>query len=195
MQIEFTNITDAKNNIIRASPKTKKLIKQIVYKFYNNSICAGHQGIHRTKNKITLQYVWRNMTKHIKSYVKSCKECQRNKITKHIKQPLAISETPNASFKTIIIDIIGPLPLTEKGNQYGITIICDLSKYLIAVPIANKNAALVSKVLVANCILIYGSVKTILTDQGTEYNKEIIGKICKILKNKKKYPHHIIMKL
>lgn len=50
------------------------------------------------------------------------------------------TETPLSSFETIIVDTIGPLPKTEQGNEYALTVVCDLTKYLVSIPMPNKSA-------------------------------------------------------
>ena len=83
-----------------------------------------------------------------------------------------------------MIDTIGPLPRSENGNEYAVTIICDLTKYLVTVPIPNKSAKSVAKAIFENFILKYGPMKTIITDMGTEYKNQIIDDLCKYMKIK-----------
>ena len=65
------------------------------------------------------------------------KSCQKSKVIKHIKKPLHITDTPYKVFENLVVDTIGPLPKTETGYEYAITLICDLTKYFIAIPIPN----------------------------------------------------------
>jgi len=43
------------------------------------------------------------------------------------------------AFDRVIVDTIGPLPKSEQmnKNEYAVTLICDLTKYLVAIPIQN----------------------------------------------------------
>lgn len=58
---------------------------------------------------------------------------------------------------------------------------CDLTKYLITIPITTKDAHTVAKAIVNHCLLVFGLVKTVLTDQGTEYKNQVWNQVCKIL--------------
>lgn len=80
------------------------------------------------------------MRRDVASFVKNCSYCQKNKTQVGNKELMAITITPNFPFHSIIIDTIGPFPSTTNQVKYAITIICDFSKYIIAVPIPNKNA-------------------------------------------------------
>lgn len=120
------------------------------------------------------------MHKDIAAYVKACK-CQLNKPKVKNKEPMVITNTPTKAFDTVIIDTIGPLPLTEFENRYAVTIMCDLTKYLITIPIRTKDAHTVATAIVDECLLKFGMVKTVLTDQGTEYKNQVWDEVCKIL--------------
>jgi len=122
------------------------------------------------------------MSKDITEYIRKCQKCQKAKITKHTRTPLILTETPIKAFDRVIVDTIGPLPTSENGNEYIVTLICDLTKYLIAVPIANKSANTVAKAIFESFILKYGPMKTFITDMGTEYKNLIINELCKYLK-------------
>jgi len=81
----------------------------------------------------------------------------------------------------MIVDTVGPLPKSENGNKYAVTLICDLTKYLVAIPIANKSANTVAKAIFESFILKYGPMKTFITDMGAEYKNSIISDLCKYL--------------
>lgn len=59
--------------------------------------------------------------------------------------------------------------------------ICDLTKYLVTAPMADKSAKQVAKAIFEHFILIYGPLKEILTDRGTEYKNELMSEICKLM--------------
>lgn len=94
-------------------------------------------------------------------------------------------------FDVVSIDTIGPFILSENGNRYAVTLQCDLSKYVIAIPIPDKSAKTIAKAVLEKCILIFGAMKSIKTDQGTEY-KGVFEEICKLLhiKHKRSTPYH-----
>lgn len=132
------------------------------------------------------------MASDVKSYVKNCESCNKNKSGKNKIEPLVITDTPATAFDIVQIDTVGPLPRSFNGNEYALTIICDLSKFLITVAIPSKAANIVAKAIVENCILVHGPIKRILTDMGTEYKNQLFEEICKLLKieNKTSTPYH-----
>ena len=163
----------------------KDEIKNILKQYHDDPITGGHSGITRTIGKIKRYFYWHGMTKTISKYVKSCEHCKKAKITKHVIPTAIITPTPATAFERVVVDTIGPLPKSENGNEYAVTLICDLTKYLITAPIPNKQAKTVAKAIVDSFILIYGPMKTFISDLGTEYKNQILNEICAILKIEK----------
>ena len=94
----------------------------------------GHCRIFSTAEKIKNYYYWENMTKDTAEYVKSCQKCH---LEKTIQQ-----ESPIMPFDTVHADKIESFPRSINGNKYAITLICDLTKYLVTVPIPDISAKL-----------------------------------------------------
>lgn len=85
--------------------------------------------------------------------------------------------TPQKAFQKIVIDTIGPLAKSENNNCYIVTMMCDLTKFLISAPVPSKHAKEVAKAIFHNLILIYGPVSEILTDCGSEYLNQILKEL------------------
>lgn len=158
--------------------------QELIKLYHDNPIYGGHAGQKKLLAKLKSKYVWKNMTKDIASYTKNCEKCKLNKINSHTREPMAITNTPQKPFDTIIIDTIGPLTKSESGHEYAVTIICDLSKYLIMTPTEDKSAKSVARAIFENVILHFGPVLNIRTDRGTEYNNKLFSEMCELLKIK-----------
>lgn len=152
-----------------------------IIKQYHDSPIGGHLGINRLYKKLKSLYSWSNMKQTITEYVKSCSLCKTNKHHIPLKTQAIVTTTPNKPFDIVSIDTVGPFALTEKGNRYAVTMQCDLSKYVIAVPVPDKAATTIAKAVVDKCILVFGPMKCIKTDQGTEY-KGVFDEVCKLLR-------------
>ena len=81
----------------------------------------------------------------------------------------------------IATDITGPLPETLQGNKYILVIIDFKTRYVQAVPMSNQRAETVAKTLLENWILLYGVPATILTDQGPNYQSQLMHEVCMLL--------------
>lgn len=166
--------------------------KELISHYHNDPLEGGHPGSKRLIDKLKNKFYWKNMTKEIRQFVKNCTSCQKNKTFKSNTEKLQITATPEKPFDVIIVDTIGPFIKTHNGNEYAITIICDLTKYIVGIPIPNKRAETIARAVFENFILIFGPFKTMLTDMGTEYNNQILKELLKILKidYKTSTPYH-----
>ena len=159
---------------------------------HHNTPIGGHVGQHRLYLRLREKYRWHDMKNSIAQFVQACELCKRNKIIKHTKQPMMITTTPSKAFEVISIDTVGPLPKTVNNNRYCITIQCDLTKFIKIIPIQNKEANTIARGLVEDFILSYGHFTEMRSDQGTEYNNEVLKQISKILRIKQTFstPYH-----
>lgn len=131
---------------------------QQILKQYHNSLLGGHHSFEITKNTIRKFFEWHNMNTDIKNYVKNCDICERNKITRHTKNPMQIKSTASRPFEKVYIGLVGEIsPTSEEGHKYIFTCICDLTKYAIAVPIKDSTALTIAQVFIKHCIKIWTS--------------------------------------
>ena len=180
--------------IIRAqkSPKTIILFKprilikdpkdiQEILRQNHDLPTANHPGQRRMYKRIIREYTWRNMKNTIREFIKKCENCKLNKINNHTREPMLKTSTPNQPMQVVAIDTVGPLSLTENGNKYALTVQCELTKYVIAIPIPNKEAKTIARALVDHIILTYGPMAALKGDQGTEYINEVLTEVLSTL--------------
>lgn len=141
---------------------------------------GGHFGVEKMFKTLKLTYYWPNMVDQIKIFVKNCEMCQVKKHSKHIKSPMTITSTSNVTFERTYVDLVGPLPVSNAGNVYILTIQDDLSKFLWCYPLPNKTSEEVARALVTKLFLPYHFPKFIISDKGLEFFG-IHREVCKLL--------------
>ena len=139
---------------------------------------GGHLGVHKTYNKILNCFFWPNMKKDVAQFVRTCHVCQisgkpNQVIPKAPLQPILVPEEP---FSKIIIDNVGPLPKTKRGNQYLLTILCPTTRYPIAIPLRNISAKNIANALM-KVFTNYGFPKEIQSDRGSNFTSELFAKV------------------
>jgi len=106
------------------------------------------------------------MIKEVEEYVKKCAKCQLYKTLRPKgKAPMEITTTARHPFEKCALDIVGPMTETMSGNKYILIFQDDLSKFLVAIPIPQKEAETIAKEFVLNIVLKFGTPAQILTDQ------------------------------
>lgn len=77
--------------------------------------------------------------------------------------------SPGGPWEKLGIDIVGPLPMTTKGNKY-ILVCCDyLTKWPEAFAIPKADAENTAEVLIKGLITRFGLPRTIISDRGTNF--------------------------
>ena len=75
------------------------------------------------------------------------------------------------------MDVVGPLPITPKGNQYIIVVVDYLSKWQEAKVVTEANALSISNFLYQNIICRFEYFTHLHTDRGTEFVNEVVEKL------------------
>lgn len=148
----------------------------ILFLFHNDPT-AGHFGANKTYAKLQRLYYWPKMYDEIKKYVESCHECQIQGV--HRKNNPIYAIEPNAPWKRVGIDFIGPMPITEKGNRYVITAIDYFTRFPEARAVPRATAQEAAKFIYEEIICRHGIVDIIHSDQGTHFNNELIKALMK----------------
>ena len=87
---------------------------------------------------------------------------------------MKITDTPRKAFDKIQIYIVGPLPITEQGNRYILTVLDCLTKYSDAIALKTINSVSVACALAENVICRFGCPRIIHTDQGSNFLSQIM---------------------
>ena len=157
-----------------------------IIKEFHESVADGHKGINKTYWRVRSKYYWDNMKTDVQRVLGGCKTCMRNKETrKGTRMPMIITDTPKEPFEKIQIDLVGPLPVTPRGNKYILTIQCIFTNYSDAIPLKITDSATIAQAIAENFISRYGCPRIIQTDQGTNLTSKVIQNFCKIFKIKK----------
>ena len=147
------------------------MIETILRAFHDSD---GHVGVDKTYEKIRERYYWDTMYRDVVYHLQECQCCsQRNMRRK--KHPLQSMPIPEAPMQLVGMDMVGPLPTSERGNNYILTMVDHFSMWPEAFPVPDKSAETVARVLLTEIIPRHSCMSTLLTDQGTEFNNQLIA--------------------
>lgn len=158
------------------------LTRKLILNDYHTLPTGGHAGMTRMYNNVRRSYYWPGLKDDIQKFISKCSDCARYKYSIDTRQPLTITTTSSSAFDKLYLDLVGPLPKDINGNSYILTLQCELSKYVEAYPLSDKESVTVAKSFVNNFILRYGIPREIVTDRGTEFISKTMKAVCDLLK-------------
>jgi hypothetical protein len=69
---------------------------------------------------------------------------------------MLITTTVTCAFERVCLDIVGPLPKTQTGGMYILTLQDELTRYALAIALTSTDAQMVAHVFVECFLCIYG---------------------------------------
>ena len=83
-------------------------------------------------------------------------------------------KVPPQPMEFIAMDLIGEFhPPSSKGNRYALTAVCMLTGFTFCILIKSNKAEDVMKAYTDNICCVFGPLKKVLTDNGTEFKNKL----------------------
>ncbi|MES9884898.1 MAG: reverse transcriptase domain-containing protein [Sedimenticola sp.] len=169
------------NNDTRHVLVAPSKLKTVIFERLHCSRVAGHLGRDKTISSIKRRFFWAGMSSDIRRWCKECSQCAQSK------PGPGLGKAPLSQFKVgspldvLAIDIVGPLPMTENGNEYIIVAGDYFSKWKEAFAVPDHTALTVADKIVTEIVCRMGAPTQIHTDQGREFQSHLFGHMCKLL--------------
>ena len=80
------------------------------------------------------------------------------------------------------LNFLGPLPKTEKGNQFVRMIVDQFTKCVECIPVSSQTAEITTHAAVDHFFSMFGVPFQILTDRGTNIESKLFSQLCSLLK-------------
>lgn len=84
----------------------------------HNCRTAGHLARDKTLNRIRAIFYWPGMSSDVERWCQTCLLCQKRKPGPGVGTSPMQHATVYGPMECVTIDIMGPLPITDNGNQY-----------------------------------------------------------------------------
>ncbi|KAK3719590.1 hypothetical protein QZH41_004747 [Actinostola sp. cb2023] len=168
--------------IVKDLPESIRFMDRIVVpEAYRNEILrvahtiplAGHMGVKKTTDRITMHFFWPGVTFDIKKYCATCPQCQLvARKLKSNRAPLKPTEIITEPFKKVAIDLVGELPKSATGYKYILTIVDYATRYPEAIPLRTTSSKVIADALIQFFSRV-GIPEELVSDQGSNF----IGKL------------------
>lgn len=157
----------------------KEVRNQIFHELHENRT-AGHLGRDKTLDSVKRRFYWPGISKDIASWVRECSACARCKSGPGVgKAPLKQSQV-GYPLDRIAVDIVGPCPVTEDGNEYIIVVQDYFTKWVEAYSTPNHTALTVGDKLATEFFCRFGVPTQLHSDQGREFESDLFSYLCSL---------------
>lgn len=158
-------------------PFIPKAFRRHVFESFHN---MSHPSIRTTAKLISKKFVWPSMNVEVRSWAKQCLQCQKSKISRHVKSKVGNYEPTSQRFSEIHIDLIGPLPPSE-GNIYCLTMIDRYTRWPEIAAIPDMKTETIANALIKSWISRFGVPLYIVTDRGAQFESSLYNELSKLL--------------
>ncbi len=131
--------------------------------------CKGHMGYEKTVASLSASFYWKDLKSDVKSFVRTCPDCQRNKASTQkpigFLQPL---QPETARWTSITMDLIPDLPVTSRGHDAVYVVVDRMSKMIRIIPLQkNRTAESVAHKFYENVYRHHGFPSEIISDRDS----------------------------
>jgi len=156
------------------------LVTSILFDLHG-SLVNGHCGMTTCRSRARSSYWWKGMHKDITRWISACLTCSRRKPGRpSVAGPSGAMDLPPRPFHTIHIDHSGPWPPTKDKNTYILSIVDPYSRWPISVPVGNRKACHVIRVLLEYVVAQYASPELMVSDGAPEFVGNAVADFCKV---------------
>ena len=145
-----------------------------------------HLGIERTTALLKDHFYWPSITEDVEKHIKSCPQCLRFK-TQPEKAELnpVIATRPLELVHVDYLTIEAPAN-SKSGKDVNVLIITDhFTRYAQVHITSSQKAPIVAKTLWDQFFVHYGFPEKILSDQGRNFESQLISELCELTQVKK----------
>jgi transposase InsO family protein len=138
----------------------------------------GHFGCARTQAAFADKFFFPRWKQFINRTVAQCEECIRRK-GPHSRAVMPIKRYHASSpLQRIAVDVMGPLPTTERGNKYIVVITDYFTKWIECYATPNQEATTIADLLIDQFISRFGVPLEIHSDMGRNFESNLVSLIC-----------------
>ena len=172
-----------------STPSPRPFIPSCIRKQVISSLHSlAHPGFKTLSKLVKQRYFWSFMDTDVKSFVRSCEDCQKSKVNRHTRSHIEPISQQSDRLSTIHIDIVGPLPPAYVSDhkyilpyRYILTCIDRATRWPEAIPLVDTTAHSVAIALVSGWISRLGVPLQLVTDRGVQFESELFSEIASIV--------------
>ena len=158
-----------------------EVLRQEVLHDLHEGVMGGHLGVDKTLGRLKERFYWPGHYNDIKEWCNDCGTCATRKNPSQKSRAPLNSIVTSQPMELVAMDIMGPFPESEAGNTYVLVVVDYFTRYTEAYAIRNQEATTVADKLVNEFFFRYSPPQQLHSDQGRNFESEVIMEICRLL--------------
>ena len=152
-----------------------------IIELYHTSLFVGHQGVIKTYLTISDKFFIPHLMHYLRSFLSACHICQ---LFRNDKPPSRQLETRiNLNYRPMsrLSMDLKVMPRSQKGHQYILCMIDEMTNYLITAPLYQARSEEVGEALIENVISKFGTPDYMMMDQDSAFMSSLMSYLFKKL--------------
>jgi hypothetical protein len=154
-------------------------LRKFVLEMFHGLPAVGHPGRTRTYAALSAKFWWKGVYRDVRRFIRACRVCAIRKTPRPLHAGTPCTMVVPFPWHTISADILGPLPLTSRGNMWMLTMSDGFTRWPIAVPLPDTKASTVCDAIYTYLLAVFGCPLRILTDRGKQLISKAVHYLCK----------------
>ncbi|KAI4887649.1 hypothetical protein NFI96_026195 [Prochilodus magdalenae] len=155
------------------------LVPEVLQQLHGGSTSA-HFAAERVWEQARQICYWPSMFRDIRDWCEQCKACQRRRSPVPPHRAQMGSSSTARPFERVAADLV-ELPVTTRGNRYVLVVEDYFTKFVNLYALANQTAQTVAQCLFGDYVLVHGVPERLHSDQGRQFEAEVVQCLCRLL--------------
>lgn len=153
-------------------------LRERILELVHGAVGSGHFGVTKTLRRLRQAFYWGQHRRDVEDFCRRCDRCTTRKGPPG-RSHAQLQQFPVGSpMERVGVDVLGPLPLSDRGNKYVLVGMDYFTKWPEAYALPDQEAGTIADALVGGLFSRFGVPESIHSDQGRNFESRVFAAMC-----------------